>query len=249
MDALVKFAERPDMVVHCAGSGSVAFSMSEPYQDFERTVGNTAIILEYIRLHSPRSVLIYPSSAAVYGLADCLPIKESHQSNPVSQYGLHKLMAEQMCRSYSMHFGVAAAIVRFFSIYGEGLRKQLLWDTCTKITQGQGNFFGTGNEIRDWIHVEDAAALVEIAGQHASPQCPVVNGGSGDGVSVSEIVFELFRLFNVQQIPKFSGQSRLGDPPGYQAEISSARALGWRPKIRWQDGMHRYARWFKEQKQ
>lgn len=248
-ESLVQYADDPDVIVHCAGSGSVAFSMTQPYQDYARTVSNTAAVLEYLRLHSPRTVLIYPSSAAVYGLTDRLPMTESHALNPASPYGLHKLMAEQLCRSYASHFGIVVAMVRFFSIYGEGLKKQLLWDACTRAAQGQNIFFGTGIELRDWIHVKDAASLIEAAIGHASFQCPVVNGGSGEGVSVSEILLETFRLFGASQRPAFSGNARPGDPPGYHADTSAARAWGWQPQIDWQEGISRYVRWFKEQMQ
>ena len=70
LDALMTYADRPSLIVHCAGSGSVPFSMAQPHQDFARTVDNTAAVLEYVRLHSPSSVVVYPSSAAVYGDVD-----------------------------------------------------------------------------------------------------------------------------------------------------------------------------------
>jgi UDP-glucose 4-epimerase len=84
LDALITYSGKPDVIVHCGGSGSVAFSMFQPFEDYGRTVGTTAAVLEYIRLHLPRTKLVYLSSAAVYGMAKTLPIAETDPLLPVS---------------------------------------------------------------------------------------------------------------------------------------------------------------------
>jgi UDP-glucose 4-epimerase len=244
LDELVTYAGEPDAIVHCAGSGSVPFSMSHPHQDFVRTVSATAAVLEYVRLHSPRTAVVYPSSVAVYGTAERLPIREGDALHPASPYGVHKYMAENLCRGYAYHFNVAVAIVRFFSIYGEGLQKQLLWDACNKAAGGDPIFFGTGSELRDWLHVEDAASLLQAATPHASPSCPVVNGASGEGVPVRDVLAEIFHGLGGTLAPKFNGKSRLGDPKGYHADITAAKKWGWHPAIQWRDGMKRYVDWY-----
>ena len=136
IEALEKFGGEPEVIVHCAGGGSVPMSVVQPYQDFERTVISMANVLEYIRLKSPATRLVFPSSAAVYGNAETMPIKEEDRCAPISPYGMHKLLAEQLMTSYANAYGVSCVIVRFFSIYGCGLRKQLLWDACGKIAGG-----------------------------------------------------------------------------------------------------------------
>lgn len=245
LDALVTYAGEPDVIIHCAGSGSVAFSMTQPQHDFGRTVAATAAVLEYVRVHSPRTVVVYPSSAAVYGLAERLPIHEADALHPASPYGVHKLMAEDLCRSYGRHFGVAVAIVRFFSVYGDGLQKQLLWDACMKAKKGDARFFGTGAELRDWLHVDDAARLLAVAAEHAAVDCPVVNGASGVKASVREVLEVVLRAFGNADDLSFSGDPRPGDPVGYHADIEAARAWDWRPTVPWQEGVARYAEWFK----
>lgn len=245
LDELVTYAGEPDVMVHCAGSGSVAFSMSHPHQDYVRTVSTTAAVLEYVRLHSPRTAVVYPSSAAVYGAAERLPIRESDALHPTSPYGVHKYMAEKLCRSYADHFGIAVAVVRFFSVYGEGLQKQLLWDACSKATRGEATFFGTGAELRDWLHVKDAASLLQAAALHASPSCPIVNGASGEGLTVRDVLAEIFRAYGSMATLDFSGMPRPGDPVGYHADVTAATAWGWQPAVAWRDGMRRYVDWFK----
>jgi UDP-glucose 4-epimerase len=220
--------------------------MTHPLQDYQRTVQTTLEVLEFIRLYSPKSRLVYPSSVAVYGMAEKLPISETAPLNPVSPYGFHKKIAEDLCCSYARNFGSAAAIVRLFSVYGRHLRKQLLWDACTKIGRNDYSFFGSGLEKRDWLHIDDAADLLVLAGSHASSQPAIVNGASGVGVTVHEVLSEVFSGFELREGPRFSAQLRPGDPPEYVADIERARAWGWAPRIFWKDGIRDYVRWFRE---
>ena len=103
--------------------------------------------------------------------------------NPVSPYGVHKKIAEDLCRSYGQHFKIASCVIRLFSVYGVRLRKQLLWDECLKLSKNEITFFGTGQETRDWLHIHDVVNLLFTAAEHASSHCPTVNGGTGVGVS------------------------------------------------------------------
>ncbi len=246
LDSLKLYAGRPDIVVHCAGGASVGASIAEPLADFERTVYSLAQVMEYVRLRSPESRVVYPSSAAVYGFADKTPITEESSLRPVSPYGAHKKMAEEVCLSYSASFGVSSAVVRLFSVYGPGLRKQLLWESCKKIKKGEVGFWGTGSETRDWLHVEDAAGLLFLAGDTASEGCPIVNGGFGAGVTVREFLSEVFKCFGRADSPVFNGKDREGDPLYYEADIKKARLLGWSPKVNWKDGVREFVEWFKK---
>jgi UDP-glucose 4-epimerase len=238
---------QPALIVHCAGSGAVGASITAPYQDFQRTVATTAAVLEFLRDDCPDAALVYPSSAAVYGVADSFPMVESLPLRPTSPYGVHKKIAEELVVEHARLFGLKAAVVRLFSIYGEGFRKQLLWDACRRISANESVFFGTGDETRDWLHVSDAAGLLVQAADHASPCCPVVNGGFGDSVSVRDVLTELFRLMGRQDTPSFCGTQRPGDPLHYHADMRQAFAWGWQPQISWQTGLARYVSWFKRE--
>ena len=243
-DTMATYAGLPDAIVHCAGSADVAFSMRHPRQDFERSVTTTLDILEFAREHAPAVTVVYPSSAAVYGQVTALPILEQHPRNPVSPYGLHKLMGEQLVQSYTRHYQVPAAIVRFFSVYGAGLKKQILWDACNRLSRGEYGFFGSGQETRDFLHVKDAAALMGRAVAHAGPDCPVVNGGAGRQIAIKEIVAEIAAALETSQPPVFTGDARKGDPDHYLADIARARAWEWQPEYPLQTGLNDYVQWF-----
>jgi UDP-glucose 4-epimerase len=245
LQTLKQYADSPSAIVHCAGSGSVAFSIENPLEDFERTTVTTAHVLEYVRLYAPSCRVVYPSSASVYGVVDGVPIREDCRLAPISQYGVHKLMSEQLVASYARLFGAPASIVRLFSLYGPGLRKQLLWDACGKFAVGNNVFMGTGDEVRDWLHVEDAAELLLAAVDHASSDCPTVNGGSGEGVTVRDLLQHLgSSLLKATVIPGFSGAKRVGDPSRYIADLKGAKSWNWRPRRLWRDGVAEYAAWW-----
>ena len=245
LSSLVKHAELPAIIVHCAGSGSVSFSFQNPLQDFNRTVLSTVGVLEYVRSVSPATKIVYPSSAGVYGVAETLPIAESTACDPISPYGVHKLIAENMISSYCYSFGIAACIVRYFSIFGCGLRKQLLWESCQKLSVGDNNFMGTGLEVRDWLHIDDAVELLVVAKEHASSLCPIVNGGTGEGTTVREILNYIATLTApVGVVPNFSDRKREGDPASYVANITRAIEWGWAPSTHWRSKIRAYVDWW-----
>ena len=136
------------LMIHCAGGSSVAKSLDNPEADYNNTVTTTKEILEYIKLHSPTTRLIYPSSAAVYG--ECSSKKNSvgDALTPSSPYGTNKQLAEELCLSYHHNDGINISIIRFFSIYGPELKKQLIWDACHKLLAADTTveFWGTGQE-------------------------------------------------------------------------------------------------------
>lgn len=242
---LGKLGTMPSLIVACAGGSSVGASVSEPYLDFQRTVNATVAILEFMRLHCSNAALVYPSSAAAYGVVEQLPIREDSPLCPSSPYGVHKKIAEEIIAEYSRFFGLKTIIVRLFSVYGEGFRKQLLWDACHRIAANETTFFGTGDETRDWIHAADAADLLVQAAGYAAPNCPVVNGAYGEPVTVRDILTQLFMLMNRGDRPQFSGEVRSGDPLHYHADTSKTMSWGWQPSINWQEGLRRYVSWFK----
>ncbi|MFO1183207.1 MAG: SDR family oxidoreductase [Bauldia sp.] len=245
VEALLASAGRPHAIFHLAGAGSVASSMTNPHTDFLRNVGTTAAVLEFARVADSGTRVVLPSSAAVYGSAERLPIAVGDRLSPTSPYGVHKRMAEELCASYGRHFGLPCAAVRLFSVYGVGARKQLLWDACTKLARGDCQFAGSGAETRDWIHVDDVVELLAVAAEKAAPHCPIVNGGSGVSRSNRQVLFEVAGLIDPQIEPRFDGVTRPGDPADYRADISTTLTWRWAPRRQWQDELAAYVDWFR----
>lgn len=245
MSSLMSLDVRFDVIVHCAGNGSVAYSEANPRQDFAKTVESAADVLEFIRLTNPEARLIYPSSAGVYGARPDAPIRETDELTPISTYGYHKRVVEELCENYSRKYGVHVGIVRFFSVYGEGLTKQLLWDASVKLSAAgsEATFYGTGEETRDWIHVNDAAEIMRRLAE-TNESFTIVNGATGNRVTVRGVLEMLRAALGARTAIRFSGADRAGDPRFYHADVNQLRRIGIHAGLPLADGISRYASWF-----
>jgi UDP-glucose 4-epimerase len=245
LSGLMTFKEEFELIAHCAGNGSVGYSLTNPLQDFGKTVQSTADLLEFVRLKGSIALVIYPSSAGVYGAKPDLPIREIDELDPISPYGTHKRVAEELLASYSRSFGVNVAVIRFFSIYGPGLTKQLLWDASVKLRDAARSpaiFWGTGEETRDWIFSEDAAELVAAVSKHRHA-FTVLNGACGVRTTVNETLLELCDALDIKGDFSFNNVVREGDPRFYHADVSRSAALGWKPEVPLSNGIERYVKW------
>ena len=238
----------PSRVFHLAGGSSVGLSIMQPLEDFSRNVASTARLLEWLRVSSPESLIVAVSSAAVYGADHHGPISERAAPAPMSPYGAHKLMMEQLCQSYAMTFGMRTLVARLFSVYGPELRKQLLWDVCSKLQQdGQTLVLGgTGAETRDWTDVRDIARLLTTIAKPPQPEkFRIINGGSGRGTSVAEIAGMLVRNWGNDVAVRYSGVVRPGDPPSLLADDTLLHRLWFNWQITPESGIADYMKWFK----
>lgn len=239
----------PDAIFHAAGGSSVGQSVEHPLRDFDRTVRTTAVFLDAVHELASDTLMILPSSAAVYGCAGSGPINELAPLAPMSPYGLHKHLAEQLVRGANQLFGLRYAIIRYFSVYGPGLRKQLLWDLAQRLSSCEREIVlsGTGEETRDFLHVEDAARFaVTVVEKMEGSDSLIVNGGSGESVSVRYIAETLRRFLSPTTSIRFNGAQRAGDPLHYQADTQLMDSFRFRPRWRLEEGMAGYVDWLTE---
>jgi UDP-glucose 4-epimerase len=233
----------PDYCIHCAGSSSVPLSVAHPSIDFDSGPVSTFHVLEAIRKSGLKCCTILLSSAAVYGNVAKLPIREDSVLQPISPYGYHKAMSERILEEYFKIYGLQYIIMRIFSAYGNGLRKQILWDACRKLAKQESLFLGTGEETRDFIHVDDIARLVaRIIDQRIFNQ--TLNVGSGEQVSVKRLIQVIAENMNypINKI-RFNGEVRFGDPLRWEADISLIQKLGFTREVTLENGIQQYVDW------
>lgn len=235
-----------DVCLNCSGAASVPLSLQFPFKDFNLNTLNVFKILEAIRVYQPSCKFINLSSAAVYGNPELLPINEKATPKPLSPYGLHKLQAEQICREFFQYYQVATCSLRIFSAYGEGLKKQLFWDLYQKfLHNNQIELFGTGNESRDFIHVDDIVRAIELVINNAAFQGEEINIANGEEFTI-KYVSELFHQnFAGGKTISFNNQVKAGDPLNWRADISFLKNLGYRQTISIETGIGRYIDWIK----
>jgi UDP-glucose 4-epimerase len=237
----------PELIFHAAGGSSVGASVTDPQRDRRRNIGTLTAVLGFLQARAPDARLIYPSSAAVYGAAHPGPIPETAPLAPVSPYGAHKAEAEALIASAARDFGLQAVILRLFSIYGPGLRKQLLWELANRLASAPATveLAGSGQERRDFLFIDDALTLIGLAARVAVGKEPLIlNGGSGRGASVREIAEGLTAAIGSPARIDFSGAVREGDPRNLVADISRAMALGFAPAVPLKAGLERTVAWF-----
>jgi len=104
---------------------------------------------------------------------------------------------------------------------------------------------GKSEETRDWIHVDDAASLMVATSAIQEPYA-IVNGASGERVTVADVLGQLREALGVTVAVRFNGVVKPGDPRYYHADVSRARALGWLPSVNLRAGLDNYVDWLRQ---
>lgn len=239
---------KPELIIHCAGLANVNYSIDHPEEDFKANTWMVYRLLNAMKecgFRETRFILF--SSAAVYGQPERLPISEENLLNPISPYALHKMMAEDICNYFIIQQNFDIRILRVFSAYGPGLKKQIFWDMHQKIiTTGKLELFGSGNESRDYIYIDDLAEAVYLISMDQEKKYTVWNVANGVEVTIREAA-EIFAEAEHVSHDKvvFNGQVRQGDPMNWCADIFRLQELGYRQKISMEEGIISYLKWIK----
>ncbi len=245
-DLLCAFS--PDFFIHCAGSADVGYSIDYPDDDLLNSVVMTERILYQILHSGIKCKFIYLSSAAVYGEPKKLPVDETSPLSPISPYALHKQMVENVCFYFIRQYGMDIKILRIFSAYGIGLKKQLLWDIGKKILKTHKiELFGTGEESRDYIYITDLTeAIFCIMNNDTELSTEILNIASGVEIKISELAYIYAEKWGIStNVIRFNGISKTGNPINWCADIHKLLKLGFKPKISIDQGIEEYVKWFK----
>jgi UDP-glucose 4-epimerase len=235
---------KPQVCIHCAGRASVELSVSDPAADFQASVSMTFQLLDTLRLYAPNCHLIYLSSAAVYGSPQSLPIAESQACMPISPYGFHKLMGEQLCREFHQVYNLPTTIARIFSAYGAGLRRQVVWDICQKaLTQPSIKLRGTGNESRDFVHGADVAQAMLVLAEHSDRKASIYNLATGVETKIKDLVALILANINSTAIAEFDGNLAIGIPLNWRADVTNIHNIGFSPIVDLEKGISSYMHW------
>ena len=152
------------------------------------------------------------------------------------------------CEYYNRIHGYRIRSIRIFSAYGNGLRKQLLWDIYQKYQNtGRIELFGTGDETRDFIHVSDIVRAIELILAYDGPE-NIINVANGEEVSIRELA-EIYagKLGADADVVSFNGMVKEGDPRNWRADISLLKRLGYEKHMALSDGIEAYVEWARKQ--
>ncbi|MDM0011101.1 UDP-glucose 4-epimerase GalE [Variovorax sp. J22P168] len=244
------FAERPIAgVIHFAGLKAVGDSVADPIGYYDNNVHGSFVLAAAMQAAGVR-ILIFSSSATVYGDPDSSPIPESAPLRPANPYGRSKLMVEQALGDLQRaDASWRIGLLRYFNPVGahetgligehpQGRPNNLMPFVC-QVAVGlrdqlavHGGDYPTpdGTGVRDYVHVMDLAEGHVAALRHAEsqPGLVTVNLGTGLGASVLDVV-KAFERASGRKIAYHIGPRRPGDVPAYWGDPTLAQdTLGWR---------------------
>ena len=225
----------PDLLLQAAGSASVAASIADPIGDFRATAVTLTNVLDGVRRSGGEPLVVFPSSAAVYGNPDVLPVAEDAECAPISPYGFHKLSCETFAREYAVCFGVSTVVCRLFSVFGPRQRRLLVSELYGQFAGSAETvqLQGTGNETRDFLHIDDLSRAILLL-TPAAPRraCTILNIATGVETPVFKLAETIRSIVAPEKRITARGIARPGDPARWCADISRLRGLipGWQPQ-------------------
>ena len=203
---------RPDYIFHEAAQTEVSTSMSDPMLDCDiNLMGLINLLNAAVKLDVKKFLM--PSSAAVYGNLDTLPLNEEMIGNPSSFYGLTKLTTEHYLRIYHETFGLPYICYRYSNVFGprqgNGGEGGVISIFAKAIVQGSPIIiYGDGKQTRDFIYVDDVVEANILGMQHQVTG--IYNVSTGISSSVNLLVDE-FRNISGKDIEVVYDKPRLGD--------------------------------------
>ncbi|HVU34334.1 MAG TPA: NAD-dependent epimerase/dehydratase family protein [Opitutaceae bacterium] len=246
-------AFRPDYVVHLGAQPGVRHSMENPAAYTRANLDGFASVLEACRVTPPKH-LVFASSSSVYGAGARPPFREDDNTDqPVSYYAATKKANELMAHSYALNYRIATTGLRFFTVYGPWGRPDMAPTLFARAICEGGplKLFNHGKNLRDFTYVDDVVdgvvkVLLYPPVTWPTPPFRIFNLGHHRPVETLLFVRMLEQLLGrsaqIELLPQ-----QPGDMAETCADIERIRsAIGFEPKVTLEEGLGRFAAWFRE---
>ncbi len=226
-----------DGIFHQAGLTMVPESFEKPDEYFDVNVNGTNNIFKIAKKFGIK--VIFASSSSVYGNVEKVPIKENFEKNPINPYGKTKVEKEKLAEKF-WNDDVSIIGLRYFNVYGKGQTGTYAGVITQFMKRLEKNLppiiHGKGNQIRDFISVEDVAKanLISMESSHLQD---FLNIGTGKSISVLELAKMMIKISSKDLSPIFDEEIS-GDIEKSQADTSRAKdKIGWNYSIELEDGL------------
>lgn len=241
---------QPEAVLHFAGYTEVGESVGNPGRYFRNNLSNGVNLLDAMVEHGVK-MIVFSSTAAVYGEPQEVPITEDHPKAPTNPYGESKLFFERVLARYEHAHGVRSVSLRYFNAAGAHPQAEIgedhhpeshLIPIILQVALGKRerlSIFGTdyptpdGTCVRDYVHVCDLASahLLALQSLQNGAASDAFNLGNGRGFSIKEVIAAAEAVVG-KPIPAVAAARRPGDPAVLVASSEKAkRVLGWQPRF------------------
>jgi UDP-glucuronate 4-epimerase len=235
-----------DVVVHLAARAGVRPSIKDPRICQDVNVGGTINLLEICREHGIKR-FIFGSSSSVYGESSDVPFSENEfLVRPISPYAASKQACELFCYTYHHLYSMRITCLRFFTVYGPRQRPDMAIHKFTKmIDSGKRiEIYGDGSSRRDYTHIDDIIDGVEAA-VDKKLAFEIINLGKSETTELNRLVSlieeNLGKKAKIKRMPM-----QPGDVPVTCADVSKAKKLlGYRPKVKVEEGITDFIKWYK----
>lgn len=246
-DRVRTLARKADYVIHGAALSSFPFSIAHPIKPHEVNVTSTLNLLN-AALDAGVKRFVYASSAAVYGKAPDLPLRETGPLQPLSPHAASKLAAESYCRSYFTYYGLPTVVLRYFNVYGprQGPRSHysgVIPRFVTRRLQGEAlQINGDGQQSRGLVYVQDVVQATRLACEQTAAVGTVLNVASEMAHTLLEAFQDLAEVMGLSLSPAF------GAPPSEVKPMVASieqmgRVLGYVPAVSWREGLEKTVKW------
>ncbi|SMC40373.1 dTDP-glucose 4,6-dehydratase [Sporomusa malonica] len=242
------FLNRFDICYHLAASINVQDSIDDPRTTFENDVTGTFNVLEQCKKNNTK--IVFMSTCMVYDRAnDKNGITELHPVKPASPYAGSKIAGENMVLSYWYAYGLPAVVVRPFNTYGPfqktgGEGGVIAIFIKNALAGADLGIYGSGEQTRDFLYVEDCAAFVVQCGYNEAVNGEIVNAGLGRDVSINELALLIAKdEARIKHLPHIHPQSEI-----MKLLCNSTKAnnlLEWQPKNDLEMGIDKTTEWIK----
>ena len=247
---LAEFFEsfRPEILCHQAAQMDVRRSVREPDFDADVNVLGTLRLLQNCVKHGVRRVVFASTGGAVYGEQETFPATEDHPQYPLSPYGVSKLAGERYLYFFHAQYGLSYAALRYANVYGP---RQDPHGEAGVVAIFSGNLAdnlpstinGSGEQTRDYVHVEDVACANVLALENDAPD-GAYNIGTGVETSVTEL-YMLLQKVSGKGLPPEHGPAKPGEQLRSCVDSSKAeKHLGWQPQMALDEGLENTFRFF-----
>ena len=249
-DALKKlFGEyKFDKVIHLAAQPGVRLSLQDPDLYLDINVRGTLNILEMLKEFGVKS-FIFGSSSSVYGATQVIPFSEDGELKPISPYGVSKRTGELLCAAYHHLYKIPTVVLRFFTVYGPRQRPDMAIHKFIKhIDEGEKiSLFGDGQSQRDYTYVEDIVDGI-VSALDKDFDFETFNLGNSEPVSLQRLISIIESCLEKKAVIE-----HLPDQPGdplvtYAGIEKSGRLLNYRPKVKTEEGIKHFVKWYIEGK-
>jgi UDP-glucose 4-epimerase len=194
----------------------------------------TYLLLEQLTRSSTQT-LVFTSSSTVYGDPQMLPTPESHPTQPISIYGAAKLASEALIHAYARTFTKRSIILRLANIIGPRAGHGVIHDFIQKLRNNPAELeiLGDGTQTKSYLHVDDLVTAVQTAIHRCTDPVTVLNVGSTDQTSVTEIAEIVTKAMNLHDTTyRYTGgidggRGWKGDVKTMLLDVHRLNALGW----------------------